>query len=121
MAAWSQVPSVASILAASHAAVETAAATSLGPAFIDYVGGPDELASLVGRADVVINAAPLTPQITGLFNAAMFNKMKRTALFINAEDLRALDCQVRKAAPQGALRAETTTGESQWLDLPLST
>jgi DNA-binding transcriptional ArsR family regulator len=36
-------------------------------------------------------------------------------------DLRALDCQVRKAAPQGALRSETTPGESQWLDRPSST
>ena len=31
-------------------------------------------------------------------------------------NLRALDCQVRKAAPQGAFGAETTSGESQWLD-----
>jgi phosphoglycerate dehydrogenase-like enzyme len=52
-------------------------------AFVDYIGAPDELASLIGRADVVVNAAPLTPQTTGLFNAAMFDKMKRTALFIN--------------------------------------
>jgi DNA-binding transcriptional ArsR family regulator len=36
-------------------------------------------------------------------------------------DLRALDCQVRKAAPQGTLGSETTTGENQWLDRPLST
>src|SRR5262249_40220467 len=37
-----------------------------------------------------------------------------------AGDLRALDCQVRKAAPQGALGSEETNGESQWLDRPLS-
>jgi len=38
-----------------------------------------------------------------------------------AGDIRALDSQVRKAAPQGAAQSETTTGEYQWLDRPLST
>src|SRR5205814_10661014 len=38
-----------------------------------------------------------------------------------AADLRALDSHVRKAAPQGPERPETTTGESQWLDRPSST
>src|SRR5882672_4619284 len=38
-----------------------------------------------------------------------------------AGNLRALDSQVRKAAPEGARRPETTTGENPWLDRPLST
>jgi phosphoglycerate dehydrogenase-like enzyme len=50
---------------------------------VDYVGKPDELARLIGRADVVVNAAPLTPKTARLFDAAMFEKMKRGALFIN--------------------------------------
>lgn len=54
-----------------------------GPAFVDYVGAPAELQSLVGRADFVINATPLTPQTEGLFNAALFARMKRGAVFIN--------------------------------------
>jgi phosphoglycerate dehydrogenase-like enzyme len=50
---------------------------------VDYVGKPDELARLIGRADVVVNAAPLTPKTARLFNAALFEKMKRGAFFIN--------------------------------------
>ena len=38
-----------------------------------------------------------------------------------AGNLRALDREIRKAPPQGAGRPETTTGEDQWLDRPLST
>jgi DNA-binding transcriptional ArsR family regulator len=45
--------------------------------------------------------------------------------FLNPVPLQAiyerLDCQVRKAAPQGTLGSQTTTGEDPWLDRPLST
>jgi phosphoglycerate dehydrogenase-like enzyme len=44
---------------------------------------PDQLPELVGRADAVIICAPLTPETTGLFDEAMFRRMKPTALFIN--------------------------------------
>jgi phosphoglycerate dehydrogenase-like enzyme len=54
-----------------------------GPSFVDYVGAPGELQALVGRADFVVNTTPLTPQTEGLFNAAMFAKIKRGAFFIN--------------------------------------
>jgi phosphoglycerate dehydrogenase-like enzyme len=63
--------------------IATRASSSREPASVDHLGAPDELPSLVGRADVVVNAAPLTSETKGLFNAAMFNRMKRTALFIN--------------------------------------
>lgn len=53
------------------------------PDFVDYVGLSDELPSLIGKADVVMSALPLTPETTNLFNAGMFAKMKRGALFIN--------------------------------------
>lgn len=67
------------------------------PAFVSHVGLPDELPALVGQADVVMIAAPLTPQTRGLFNAAMFARMKPDAMFVNwaradivvAEDLAA--------------------------------
>jgi phosphoglycerate dehydrogenase-like enzyme len=67
------------------------------PDFVSHVGMPDELPSLVGQADVVMIAAPLTPATRGLFNAAMFARMKRDAIFVNwaradivvAEDLAA--------------------------------
>jgi phosphoglycerate dehydrogenase-like enzyme len=53
------------------------------PDFVSHLGMPDELPALVGQADVVMIAAPLTPQTRGLFNAAMFARMKRDAIFVN--------------------------------------
>jgi phosphoglycerate dehydrogenase-like enzyme len=47
------------------------------------VGLADELPKLVSEADFVVNTAPLTPQTQGIFNAALFGKMKPTAFFIN--------------------------------------
>jgi phosphoglycerate dehydrogenase-like enzyme len=54
-----------------------------GPPFVDYVGLADELPKLIAEADIVINTTPLTPATTGIFNAAMFARMKPTAYFIN--------------------------------------
>jgi phosphoglycerate dehydrogenase-like enzyme len=54
-----------------------------GPSFVDYVGLADELPKLIGQADIVVNVTPLTPETTGLFNAAMFERMKPGAYFIN--------------------------------------
>jgi phosphoglycerate dehydrogenase-like enzyme len=54
-----------------------------GPSFVDYVGVADELPKLIGQADIIVNATPLTPETTGLFNAAMFARMKPSAYFIN--------------------------------------
>jgi phosphoglycerate dehydrogenase-like enzyme len=67
------------------------------PDFVSHLGLPDELPALIGQADVVMIAAPLTPATRGLFNAAMFARMKRDAIFVNwtradivvAEDLAA--------------------------------
>jgi len=54
-----------------------------GPDTVSYVGLPDELPNLVGKADVVVLAAPLTPETRHLFDAAMFKRMKKGALLIN--------------------------------------
>ncbi len=54
-----------------------------GPAFVSYVGLADELLKLAAQADVVVNATPLTPKTTGLFNTAFFTSMKKGAYFIN--------------------------------------
>ena len=54
-----------------------------GPSTVSYVGLSDELPNLVGNADVVVLAAPLTPETRHLFNAAMFRRMKKGALLIN--------------------------------------
>ena len=54
-----------------------------GPDYVDYVGLSDELLELAARADVVVNALPLTPKTTNLFDRAFFDAVKPGALFIN--------------------------------------
>jgi phosphoglycerate dehydrogenase-like enzyme len=54
-----------------------------GPDTVSYVGLSSELPDLVGKADVVVLAAPLTPDTQHLFNASMFGRMKKGALLIN--------------------------------------
>ncbi len=44
---------------------------------------PDRLADLLPRADAVIICAPQTPETTGLFDEALFRRMRPTAYFIN--------------------------------------
>ena len=63
--------------------VATRASGRSGPEFVSYVGLPDELPKLASEADFVVNTAPLTPQTTGIFDAAFFAKMKPSAYFIN--------------------------------------
>jgi phosphoglycerate dehydrogenase-like enzyme len=54
-----------------------------GPDFVSYVGLADETPKLVSQADVVVICAPLTPATRGLFNAAMFARMKKDAILVN--------------------------------------
>jgi phosphoglycerate dehydrogenase-like enzyme len=54
-----------------------------GPDFIEYVGLSDEVLTLAQKADVVVNATPLTPQTRGMFDAAFFEAMKPGAYFIS--------------------------------------
>jgi phosphoglycerate dehydrogenase-like enzyme len=54
-----------------------------GPDFVARVGLSDELLALAAEADVVVNAAPLTPATTDLFDRAFFDAMKRGGWFIN--------------------------------------
>jgi phosphoglycerate dehydrogenase-like enzyme len=42
-----------------------------------------DLAAAVPWADYVVNATPLTPATTGLFDASVFRAMRRTAHFVN--------------------------------------
>lgn len=55
----------------------------MGPDFVAKVGLPDELLALAAEADVVVNAAPLTPATTGIFDARFFAAMKPGGYFIN--------------------------------------
>lgn len=61
----------------------TRASSHDGPPYVEYVGLANELPDLIGRADIVVIAAPLTPDTKGLFDAAMFGKMKRGAMLVN--------------------------------------
>ncbi len=54
-----------------------------GPDFVDYVGFSYELPELVKRADVVVNALPMTAATDDLFDAEMFAEFKDGAYFIN--------------------------------------
>ena len=61
----------------------TRASSREGPPYVEYVGLADELLALAARADVIVNATPLTPKTRGLFNAEFFRQMKPQAYFIN--------------------------------------
>jgi len=54
-----------------------------GPDYVEYVGLADEFRTLAARADVVVNATPLTPETRGMFDAQFFDVMKDDAFFIN--------------------------------------
>ena len=54
-----------------------------GPDFVEYVGLSDELHELAGKADVVVNALPLTPKTTGIFDEAFFKAVKPGAIFLS--------------------------------------
>jgi phosphoglycerate dehydrogenase-like enzyme len=54
-----------------------------GPDFVQYVGLSDERFKLAAEADFIVNALPLTPETTGLFDAEFFNAAKKGAFFIN--------------------------------------
>jgi phosphoglycerate dehydrogenase-like enzyme len=93
------------------------------PDFVSHVGLPEDLPSLIGQADVVMVAAPLTPQTRGMFNTALFQRMKRTAMLINwaradivvAEDLAA----ALKAGTIGSAALNWATNEPLPKDHPL--
>lgn len=50
----------------------------------DGVHGTVELPELVGHADAVVVLAPLTPETTGLFDAALLARLRDGALLVNA-------------------------------------
>jgi phosphoglycerate dehydrogenase-like enzyme len=63
--------------------IATRSSSREGPDFVDYVGLPDELNTLAGKADVVANALPLTPATTGIFNKDFFAALKPGAIFLS--------------------------------------
>ena len=63
--------------------IATRNSSRTGPDFVEYVGLSDELPELAARADVIVNALPLTNATRGLFNAEFFDKVKPGAIFIS--------------------------------------
>jgi phosphoglycerate dehydrogenase-like enzyme len=63
--------------------IATRASSREGPPFVDYVGLPEELSALAGKADFVVNTTPLTSATRGLFDAKFFAAAKPGAYFIN--------------------------------------
>ena len=49
----------------------------------ERIGGPEDLHAMVGEADVVLDALPLTPDTRHRFDADAFTAMRRTARFLN--------------------------------------
>jgi phosphoglycerate dehydrogenase-like enzyme len=54
-----------------------------GPDFVESVGLAAELHNMAGKADVIVNALPLTPQTTGVFNKLFFEATKPGAIFLS--------------------------------------
>ncbi|WP_019553364.1 D-2-hydroxyacid dehydrogenase [Propionispira raffinosivorans] len=51
--------------------------------FVDHLYTPEELPLILAEADFVVVTLPLTPETTNLFTLKTFQKMKKTAYFIN--------------------------------------
>jgi phosphoglycerate dehydrogenase-like enzyme len=54
-----------------------------GPDFVSKVGKAEDLATFAAEADVVVGSLPLTPETKGVFNKALFDRMKKGTIFIN--------------------------------------
>ncbi len=53
------------------------------PPFVDTLREPGWLREMVPQADVLVSAAPATPETESMFNEPVFRSMKKTAYFIN--------------------------------------
>lgn len=54
-----------------------------GPDYVEYVGLADELHTLAAKADVIVNALPLTASTTHLFDEDFFASTKKGAMFLS--------------------------------------
>jgi phosphoglycerate dehydrogenase-like enzyme len=71
-----------------------------GPDYVEYVGLADEYRTLAARADVIVNATPLTPDTRGMFDAAFFDALQDDAYFINIGRGESVDTAALTAALQ---------------------
>ncbi len=63
--------------------IATRHASREGPDFVDYVGLASELGTLAARADVIVNALPLTDATAGLFDAGLFGRVKPGLIYLS--------------------------------------
>lgn len=63
--------------------VATRNSSRSGPDFVEYVGLADELLTLAAKADVIVNALPLTEDTTELFDKEFFSAAKKGAMFLS--------------------------------------
>lgn len=52
------------------------------PEYVDELHAPAGFEEMAPRADVLVAAAPLTPETRGMFNESVFRRMKPTAYFL---------------------------------------
>jgi phosphoglycerate dehydrogenase-like enzyme len=94
-----------------------------GPDFVEYVGLSDELHKLASEADVIVNALPLTPATTGVFDAEFFDAVKPGVIFINvARGKSVVTADLLKALEDGVVSAaglDVTEPEPLPADHPL--
>jgi phosphoglycerate dehydrogenase-like enzyme len=69
-----------------------------GPDFVEHVGRPSELDSLVSEADFIVDCVPLTAATEGMFDATFFSRMKSTAFFFNIGRGRTVDTEALTVA-----------------------
>jgi phosphoglycerate dehydrogenase-like enzyme len=63
--------------------IATRASGREGPPFVSYVGLSNELLTLAGQADFIVNTVPLTTATTGLFDAKFFAAARPGSYFFN--------------------------------------
>jgi phosphoglycerate dehydrogenase-like enzyme len=94
---------------------------------VDQVFGPDRLHELLAASDIVVLAAPLTPETEGMIDEAAVGAMKRDAWLINVargrlvdehELLRALRESRIGGAVLDTFRQEPQLPDSPFYDLP---
>ena len=71
-----------------------------GPEFVDYVGLSHELPDLAGKADVIVNALPLTDSTRGMLDEEFFARVKQGAFFVNVGRGATVDTDALLAALQ---------------------
>lgn len=78
--------------------IATRRSDDAAPAFVQRVGKPSDLRSMLPEADVVAIAVPLTPETEGLFDAEAFAAMRKGSYLINIARGRVVDTDALLAA-----------------------